>query len=356
MSDEADKPNEPTPHKLKKAREQGNVAKSREVVTASVMTGGLLVLGWLGGNAYVSQLNAWRTLLASPQHGYANVAYLALQSVSHSLSYFAPVFGVIVLAAIVGNMLQTGFVFSPEAVSFKPERLGLSEGFKRLASIDSLFNAFKTVIKVVLIACVAWFSIASAIPGVGHTGSTGGSGLMELTSELLGSLVFKLLLLVWLFALIDYVYTKRRYLTRLRMSKQELTDEIKQREGDPRIRGKRRELQREARKRSQSLNNASGADVIITNPTHYAVALRYDNACMNGPQLVAKGAGLLAKTIRGIGARHSIPIVQNPKLARKIYFGTRIDREVDPSLFSDLVRIYVWIYAMRRRPTGVSTA
>lgn len=349
MSD-ADKPHEPSAHKLKKAREQGNVAKSREVVSAAVLTGGVLALGWIGNHAYTAQLNAWRSMLQSLRtltDGHVLVSDLMLQSISRSMVNFAPIFAVIALVAVIGNMAQTGFVFAPEAISFKPDRLNVGEGLKRLASKDALFNAAKIVGKVSIIAWVAGWSVAQVIPGLGHSGIAG-SSLPDLTWGLLGPLLFKLLLLVWIFALIDHAYTHRRYLMRLRMSKKELTDEAKQREGDPRIRSKRRELQRDARKRSQGLSNARGADVIITNPTHFAVALRYDNTRMNGPQLVAKGAGLLAKAIRGIGSAHSIPIVQNPRLARRIYFGTRVDREVDSSLFPELVRIYVWIYAMRR--------
>ncbi|HVE55129.1 MAG TPA: EscU/YscU/HrcU family type III secretion system export apparatus switch protein, partial [Ramlibacter sp.] len=168
------------------------------------------------------------------------------------------------------------------------------------------------------------------------------------------SLGLKLAAVLWLIALVDLIFTRRQFAKKMRMSHRELKDEVKQREGDPRVRSRLRELRRDMRKRSNSVRHTRNADVLITNPTHVAVALRYEHGRMPAPQVVAKGRGFLAAAMRVIAARHNIPVVQNPPLARRLYKEVSLQRDVPPALFADVARIIVWVMAMRdaRRRAG----
>lgn len=138
----------------------------------------------------------------------------------------------------------------------------------------------------------------------------------------------------------------------MRMSRRELTDEAKNRDGDPRIRARMRELRNEMRKRSQSLQQTKNADVLLTNPTHIAIALRYVHGEMESPQVVAKGAGHLAAAMRQMAARHHIPVVQSPSLARKLFKELDVEHYVPPRMFAEVARIIVWVFAMRERQVG----
>jgi flagellar biosynthetic protein FlhB len=164
-----------------------------------------------------------------------------------------------------------------------------------------------------------------------------------------------------LVALLDLIFMRRQFAKQMRMSKRELKEEIRHREGDPRIRARMRELRREMLKRSLALRNTRKADVLITNPTHVAVALRYVHGQMAAPQLVAKGAGLLAAGMRRIAARHRIPVVQNPSLARQLFKDLQVDETVPPDLYAPVARIIAWVFAARdavagRRPTSGEAA
>jgi flagellar biosynthetic protein FlhB len=164
--------------------------------------------------------------------------------------------------------------------------------------------------------------------------------------------VLKLLMVLALIALIDVLYTRRSYFNRLKMSRRELKEEIKHREGDPRIRARIRQLQRELVKRSSAIKRLPDADVLITNPTHLAVALLYRREQMNAPQVLAKGAGELAEHMKMLARRHRVPVIENRALARKLFDGVEIEQAIPEALFPQVARILVWAYAWRRTEHG----
>jgi flagellar biosynthesis protein FlhB len=185
-----------------------------------------------------------------------------------------------------------------------------------------------------------------------RVGSLTPGGLMRALLDELSSLGLKLALVLWLIALLDLFYIRRSFAKKMRMSSTEFKDEIKQRDGDPRIRSRLRELRREMRKRTGALGNTRKADVLITNPTHVAVALRYEHGKMAAPELVAKGAGVLAAAMRAIAARHGIPVVQSPSLARRLFRELDVERPLPPQYFAEVARIVVWVLAMKRARDG----
>ena len=266
-----------------------------------------------------------------------------------TLGWIAPFLAVIVLAAIVGNVFQTGPILSVEPLSADLDRLNPVNGLKKVLSMRTLFDAARACFKLVCLTGVAYYALLDLAPQFYNLSGLPALGYLHLLVADMASLSFKMAALLVVIALLDLLFTQREFAKKMRMSKRELKDEHKQRDGDPRIKARMRELQREARKRSQGLRNAQTADVVLTNPTHVAVALRYVHGEMESPQVVAKGAGHLAAGIRKIAARHNIPVVRSPGLARKLFQELDVDQHVPPQMFAEVARIIVWVFAMRDR-------
>lgn len=352
MADQdSDRSQQATPHKLQRAKERGQVAKSRDVVSAAVFTAAMVYLSWRGWPA-------WRDLFAFDQAllqqaGRIDASadklwQLVQQMVGAALWMGLPFFLALMLAAIVGNVAQTGPVFSVDPLKPDFDRLNPAEGLKRFFSMQTLFNGARTVIKLVLLTAAAWLVLRGLSGQFYHLATLSPVGFLQALLDDFATLGLKLALVLWLIALLDLLFTRRQFAQKMRMSHKELKDEIKQREGDPRIRSRLRDLRREMRKRSMALRNTRHADVLITNPTHVAVALRYEHGRMQAPELVAKGAGVVAAAMRAIAARHNIPVVQNPPLARRLFHELEVERSLPGEFFADVARIIVWVMAMKQ--------
>jgi flagellar biosynthetic protein FlhB len=355
-----DRSHEATPYKLQKAKERGKVAKSRDIVSASVFTAAMAYFAWQGWPAWREQFAFDQALLqqASKMDATPDKLWqLVERMVTTSMWMGLPFLAVLVIAAVAGNLAQTGPVFSMYPLKVDFSRLNPATGFKNAFNMQMLFNGFRAVLKLALLSAAAWLVLRGLAERFRLVASLSALGFLQTLLADFASLGLKLAMVLWFVALVDVVFARRRFARKMRMSHKEMRDEVKQREGDPRIHSRLRELRREMRKRSNSVRNTSGADVLITNPTHMAVALRYEHGKMAAPQLIAKGRGVLAAAMRAVAARHRIPVVQNPPLARRLYKEVGIDRDVPPTLFADVARIIVWVLAMRdaRRPRAEVT-
>jgi flagellar biosynthesis protein FlhB len=348
-----------TPYKLQKAKEKGQVAKSSDVVSAVVFCVAVVYLSWRGVETTLGQFRFDQVLLRHLLHLDSSGAALwplISEMIVGTLGWIAPFLAVIVLAAIVGNVFQTGPVLSVEPLSADFDRLNPVSGLKKVLSVRTLFDTARACFKLVLLAGVAYYALLDLAPQFYNLSGLPALGYLHLLVADMASLSFKMAALLVVIALLDLLFTKREFAKKMRMSKRELKDEHKQRDGDPRIKARMRELQREARKRSQGLRNAQTADVVLTNPTHIAVALRYGHGEMESPQVVAKGAGHLAAGIRKIAARHNIPVVRSPSLARKLFQELDVEHHVPPQMFAEVARIIVWVFAMRDRQGATARA
>jgi flagellar biosynthetic protein FlhB len=222
----------------------------------------------------------------------------------------------VVLAAIVGNMMQTGAILSMEPAKPDFDRLNPVNGFKKVFSMRALFDGARAIVKLALLSLVVWHALERLVPEFFLLAALPPAGMARMIVDAAASTGLKVGLILGLIAMADYAFVRREFHKKMRMSRRELKDENKNREGDPRIRARLRELRREALRRSMAVSRTKEADVLLTNPTHLAVALRYVHGEMQAPQLIAKGAGSLAAKMREIAARHRIPVVQNPPLAR----------------------------------------
>jgi flagellar biosynthetic protein FlhB len=346
-----------TPHKLKEARKRGQVAKSPDVVSTLVLIVALVYLTALGWDRVREQFRFDAALmnLAGRIDGSPAVLW---QIISHALhacfSLLAPFFATIMLAAIVANLLQTGPVLSSDPLGPEWSKLNPANGFKRLFSIRTLFDAVRTCLKLVLLTTAVYLALKSLAPQFLMLSGYSPIGYIRALLDDIGSMGLKVSLMLGLIALLDWLYTRREFAKNMRMSHHDLREESKHREGDPRIRARLRELRREMLKRSLAVSKTKQADVLITNPTHLAIALRYEHGAMRSPQLISKGAGVVAQAMRKVASQHHIPIVRNRALARKLYQDMDFDEHVPQHLYAEVARIIVWVFAMRRanNPAG----
>jgi flagellar biosynthesis protein FlhB len=210
-----------------------------------------------------------------------------------------------------------------------------------------VYEAFKGLLKLAVISCVLWIALKHLLPDLLSLTYVDPRGHAQLILGDIGPLLFKLLMIILVIALIDVSYTRWDFAKKMRMSRREITDEHKRREGDPRIRSRLRQLRLEMLKQSRAVQQLPGADVLVTNPTHLAVAISYKHGEMPAPKMLAKGAGEVAAKMREAARRHNIPIVENRPLARELY--KRLDSEgfVPEDLYPQVAKILIWVYAMR---------
>jgi flagellar biosynthetic protein FlhB len=340
-----------TPHKLKQARKRGQVAKSGDVVSAMVFAIAVMYLSWQGWAQLREQFRFNQALLLLA--GRAEMTPVALwdlvaRSLHHCLLLLGPFFVALMLTAIVSNIMQTGPVLSSHPLGPTWGKLNPAAGFKRIFSMRTLFDTFRSCLKLVLLTSVVYLSLKSLTPQFLSLSSYSNVGYVHALLDDVALMGIRISLMMGVIALLDWLYSRREFAKNMRMSNRDIRDESKQREGDPRIRSRLRELRREMLKRSLAVNKTRQADVLITNPTHLAIALRYEHGMMQSPQLLAKGTGTIAQSMRDIAALHRIPVVQNRTLARKLYRELDFDQHVPSAMYAEVARIIVWVFAMRK--------
>ena len=352
MAQDMDRSEAASPYKLKKAREQGQVAKSNDVISVVAFMAAISYVSWGGWNAIKKQFYFDHALLA--QAGRIDLDsstfwHLANHIAEHFILLTGPFFVVLAVAAIAGNLIQTGVIFSFDPIAPQWERLNPVSGFKRIFAMKTLFDAFKIFLKMVFLVMAVYYTLKDILHRQFYVfASLSPSGFVKAIVDDCVALGMKMGMILIVIAAIDLIFTKRQFAKKMQMSKRDIKEEVKQRDGHPRIRARLRKLRREMVKRSQSVRNTSKADVLITNPTHVAVALRYVHGDMESPQLVAKGTGILAAVMRRIAAKHHTPVVQNRLLARRIFHEMENEQHVPPNLYRDVARIIVWVFAMKK--------
>lgn len=341
-----------TPFKLAEAKKQGQVAKSPDFNTFIVVVSllGVLVAAAERGSTYLADLCAslfqvsGRVRLEQPE----DASWLA-SVMSAALSGIVPFAVIGMLCAIAANLVQTGPIFSFVPLRPKFERVNPADGFKRIFSKRVLFEGVKTLLKLGLLGTVLYLffvGLAPLLPKV----ATSDPGAQILWFALVGkTLLFRLGMGLLVIGLLDLLYVRWQFGQQMMMSRRELKEEIKRREGDPLIRAKLRELQRENLKQARSLSRVPEADVLITNPEHFAIALRYVRGEMSAPEVVAKGCDAWAIEMRNIAYQHAIPRFERRTLARYLFRRAQLGRPIPSDTFLDVARVYAEVDAQRRR-------
>lgn len=347
---DADRSEQATPHKLAEARKKGSAPRSTDF-NAMAMMAALVVTVYADGRDALRQMVVLqRQILAGAGRQRWTVDAVAAwlgRLLADLLHVLGPLFLTLVVVAVLANLVQTGPLLSFHPLKPDLERLSPMTGFKRVFSMRTLFESAKSVVKLIILGGVAYLLVRAAIPGLMGLSAVAPKSYLQLLLALVGSLLAKLVLTLLAIALVDLGFARWEFAKRMRMSKRDVKDELKNREGDPRVRSRIRALRREMLKRSKSMAKLPTADVLITNPTHLAVALSYTHGESGAPQVVAKGAGDVARQMRALAGRHSIPIVQNRALARTLFREVDYDGYVPEKLYPQIARIMVWVYTMR---------
>lgn len=346
---------EATSRRQEKAREEGQVARSRELNTLFILfagIGGLMIFGPSLGRALGDQM---RFNLALPREA-AFDAQVAGQHLLHSTLAIGhammPLLIMMLVAAVAGPIALGGWLFSPNALMPKASRINPLSGLKRMFSTQALVELLKSLIKFVVLAGIAVLIIRSM------RGALLGLGAQDLQPALAQALHLSIWAVLGvssgmlLIALVDVPYQLFDHGRKLKMTKQEVKEEMKDSEGKPEVKGRIRQLQREmARKRM--MEAVPGADVVITNPEHFSVALRYDPERPGGaPIVVAKGVDHLAMKIREIARAHDVQLVPAPTLARAIYFTTELEREIPASLYLAVAQVLAYVFQLKAHRAG----
>ncbi len=343
-----------SPRRLEKAREEGQVVRSRELNTFLVLSAGVGTLWILGGFMFhnLSQIvhhSMWFDPLVGRDASVMVTSAAGL--VYRALLTLLPLFGVLVVVAILASVLLGGMVFSSKALQPKFERMNPIKGIGRMFSAQTLVELFKTLAKALVIGGVGVTVITSyrdemlaLMHATPSEALTHGMSLVALCCALI---IAALILIV----IIDAPWQLYSHFKKLRMSRQDLKQEHKESEGDPHVKGRIRQQQR-AMARRRMMSEVPHADVVVTNPTHYAVALRYQEGRGGAPVVVAKGAGLIAAQIRQIAGDHKVPLLSAPPLARAIYHNVELDREIPAELYSAVAEVLAWVFRLRTWAPG----
>lgn len=338
-----------TPKRIERAREDGDVPRSKELATVSVLLT-MLVGIWASGTQLTQALKSNmaagltlpRNLVFEPDLLLVSIA----QNLMELLWAFLPLVGLVVFIAIASPVLLGGWNVSSKALMPKFNKLNPLSGIKNLVSKNAAMEFFKAVIKATLVGSVAFFVVAAEIDDVLMLPLLPLNEALTSTAYLILVTMIAIASSLVLIAAVDVPYQLWSYANKLKMTKQDVRQESKETEGNPEIKARIRQQQREMARR-RMMAEIPNADVVVTNPTHYAVAIQYKNDSMRAPVVVAKGADAIALKIREIAAEHKISVLESPKLARALYAHTELGDAIPEALYAAVAEVLAYVYQMR---------
>ena len=354
MADNDDKTEQPTGKKISDARNKGQVPRSKEAGTFFVLIGGVLSI-WafsslLGSGLRQIIMNSF-SLTRDQIYSVDEFRRIFVQNI---LSIGIPIIGIalcVFVLAIIGNIMIGGYNFSKEALKPKFNKLNPVTGIGRIFSLNSIIELVKGIFKVVFIASFCYFALSGRIHEVmGLSYIDPNAGIKRAISLLFQFMVIVVCAMIPII-MIDVPYQKWHYLKQLRMSKQEVKDEYKDTEGNPQIKGKIKQLQFQMAAR-RMMQDVPTADVVVTNPTHFAVAIKYDPDGETAPLVVAKGVDEIAEKIKEIARESDVPVIPIPPLARSLYYTTDLNKEIPRGLFKAVASLLAWVMGMKAFKEG----
>ena len=348
---EGEKTEEPSAKKRRDAREDGQILQSKEINTVVILFSCFLALRFYG-SYMTTELSKLMTdmfevltdveLFLNPNNFMVNTLNL--------LRIFTVVIGPLLMVAffssLIVNYAQVGFLFTTKTLKIKLDRLNPIEGFKKMFSKKALVELVKSVLKIVLVGYIAYSFALKQITRIIKYPDMATFTFFINFADLIYGFIIRILGVLLLLSFMDYFFQWREHEKNLKMSKQELKEEYKQSEGDPNVKGKIKQKQREMAM-SRMMQDIPAADVIITNPTHYAVAIRYDREKFEAPYLVAKGVDIIAENIKRVAKENDVPIVENKPLARGIYASIDINDAIPEELYEAVAEVLAYVYSLK---------
>jgi len=350
-----EKTEEPTPHRREEVRKRGQAARSADLNAAAVLFASILVL-WSGHVHFLERLAALGYSVwggkAAPELTVAGLLSLLWSKAAFVAQGMLPLVAVALAAGLLVNFAQVGWTVSFEPLKPRLENINPARGLQRLFSRRALVDLLKAVLKVVLTGALVFFMLKGKLAQLLlliYVAS--GWQVYAVVSGLLLRAALAVVAVYLALAFFDYLFQKRQFLQQLRMTRFELKEELRQTEGDPHVRARLRQRQRQLA-RQRMMQQVPQATVVVTNPTHLAVALRYEEKTMNAPVVVAKGVNWLAERIISVARRHGVPVVQNPPVAQALYRTVEVGREIPPELYHAVAEILAVLYRARTAARG----
>ncbi|WP_428623490.1 flagellar biosynthesis protein FlhB [Sedimenticola sp.] len=352
--DGQEKTEEPTSKRLDDAKKKGQIARSKELNTMAItLIGGMALVGMSGsmGDGLANIMSESLTIARGDMFDPTAMTRRLISSIQDALLMLAPFFVVVAVVAVLSSIALGGVAFSGEALTPQLSKLNPLKGLKRLFSLKGLIELAKAMAKFFLVggatALVLWLTLDSFL-------HLSGMELAPAIKELVNLIGWAFVLIsssLILVAAVDVPFQIWDHKRQLKMTRQEIREEMKDTEGRPEVRGRIRQLQREMANQ-RMMEEVPKADVIVTNPTHYAVALRYNQLRMNAPIVVAKGTELVAANIRRVGTEHEVPIIESPSLARAIYFHTELGEPIPAGLYLAVAKILAYVFQLKAYVPG----
>lgn len=348
MADETgDKTEAPTPRRRQEAREQGNIPRSTDLSAAALMLSAILLLSWFGDNIITTFRDVMSTMLGGDtlsDFSTPSVGQTFLTIAVRCATALAPFLLGLMVVAIGINLAQVGLFFSTKRIQPKLEMLNPMRGLKRIfGGGQGVVTLLMNLAKLILITAVAYSAVYDRLGLIAGSQQLEHTQIYTLIGGVMYDIAIRIALLLLVLAIIDYAYQRYKIEKSLKMTKQEIKEEAKRMDGDPQIKARRRQIAQQ-RAMQRMRKDVPTADVIVTNPTHYAVALKYEAGTMNAPKVVAKGADFLALKIREIAAEHGVPILERPPLARALYRTVEVGQEIPEEYYATVAEILAYVY------------
>jgi flagellar biosynthetic protein FlhB len=347
--DESQKTEQPTQKRLDDARKKGQVIFSKEISNFFILSTFAILLLTLAKPLMLSVNDLIYPLIERPHDfmmsdGAIRLLMWHLVGNLGAIMFFP--LALAFIAALVSGGVQTGFNIAPERIKPKWEKISIIKGFKRIFSRRNLVEFLKGITKITIVSLIAYYAVEPFFPQLNLLPNYDVTEILKFTDNMAYKILLPILAILFLFAIFDYGYQYLEFMKNLRMSKQDLKDEYKQQEGDPHIKSKLKQIRVEKAKK-RMMANVPKADVVITNPTHFAIALQYDSKTMRAPIVLAKGQDIVALRIKEIAEGKKIPIFRNPPLARALFDTAELDKEIPYEHYAAVAKIIGYVYKMK---------
>lgn len=348
--DSSEKTEEPTPHKLKEARDKGQTAKSKDLTSAILIIVSFYTLKVSSRFIWeqCTNITIYTFALISEPFSVSLAGHILMETMRVFAIVMTPLFGANVLVALLVESLQTGFAMSLDPLTPELNKINPIEGAKKFFSMKQYVELLKSIIKMTIVIYILWQAISEEFFMVVIAQQLSLWQVMNFTGEIVMKVVVRVGIFYLIIAFFDYFYQRYEYIKGLKMSKKEIKDEYKRLEGDPTVKQRQRDAQREM-SQGRQMGSVPDADVVVTNPIHIAIAIKYAPNTMRAPKVVAKGKRLVAKEIKRLAEQHYIPIVENPPLARSLYTVSQAGKEVPPQFYKAIAEILAFIYNLKRK-------
>jgi flagellar biosynthesis protein FlhB len=352
----AERTEEATPQRLKKARGEGQIAQSQEVPSAMILGALIIALALTAGQSYQWFASQMRDgLLFSTDRPLSSDVFgdvLYAKGVE-CFAVLLPILLALVMASVASSLMVAGWAYSPKAIRMDLSRVSPIKGLKNLISLKSIVKLLVSIAKMTVLLALAWHYISSRLGILLELHWSSASGVLFVAAQLIMGLGVRIIVALAAIAAIDFLYQRWNYRRQLKMTRQEVKEEHKEHEVSSEVKGRIRSLQM-AMSQKRTLQEVPNADVVIANPTHFAVAIRYDSSEMPAPQVVAKGADFMCQKIKEIARESGVPVIEKPELARAIYAAVEPGEVIPEAMFVAVAEILATIYRLKKQAPALS--